>query len=152
ECGAHRGLTRRGGRAAPGARVAEGTPGPSGARSPVVADPGPEGVRAPRRIEGATDAVAFAADVERILAPSLRPGDVALRDNRSADTGDAVRAAIRGRAAGLVDSPPDSPDLNPIETCWSKVKAALRAAEARTLAALLEALCAALRAVRRRVR
>jgi transposase len=147
EFGVHLGLTRLYGRAAPGQRVAEGTPGYSGPHYTVVAALGPGGVVAPLVLEGSVDRAAFEDYVERCLAPALRPGDVVLMDNLSAHTGDAVGEAIRGRGAGLVFLPPYSPDLSPIEKCWSKVKAALRAAKARTFEALLDALGAALRAI-----
>jgi transposase len=149
EFGVHLGLTRTYGRAAPGERVVEGTPGYSGPHYTVVAALGPDGVRAPLLLEGAMNGVAFETYVERVLGPSLHRGDVVVMDNLSAHTGDAVRALIEARGAGLVFLPPYSPDLNPIETCWSKVKAALRTAEARTPDELLDALCDALRAVSR---
>jgi transposase len=108
---------------------------------------GPDGVAAPFVREGAMDKPAFETYVEGVLAPSLRPGDVVLMDNLSAHKGEAVRAAIRTRGAGLVFLPPYSPDLNPIEKCWSKVKQALRAAKARTPDQLIDALADALRSV-----
>jgi transposase len=143
ESGVHLGLTRLFGRAAPGQRVVEGTPGRSGRHYTVVAALGTEGVTAPLVLEGAMDQAAFESYVERCLAPTLDRGDIVLMDNLSAHTGEAVRAAIRARGAGLVFLPPYSPDLTPIEKCWSKVKTALRAAKARTFDALLDALSAA---------
>jgi transposase len=149
EFGVHLGLTRLYGRAAPGERVVEGTPGYSGPHYTVVAALGADGVRAPLLLEGAMNGVTFEAYVEQVLSPSLRRGDIVVMDNLSAHTGDAVRALIEARGAGLVFLPPYSPDLNPIEKCWSKVKAVLRTAKARTLDELLDALCDALRAVSR---
>jgi transposase len=90
---------------------------------------------------------AFATYVEEVLAPTLQPGEVVLRDNLSAHEGERERVAIEGRGARLEYLPPYSPDLNPIEKCWSKVKTAPRAAKARPWDALLDALCHALRAV-----
>lgn len=147
EFGVHLGLTRLYGRAAPGERVAEGTPGYSGPHYTVVAALGSDGVQAPLVLEGAMTGAAFETYVEEVLAPTLRPGEVVLMDNLSAHKGERVRVAIEGRGARLEYLPPYSPDLNPIEKCWSKVKTAVRAAKARTWDALLDALCNALRAV-----
>lgn len=147
ECGVHLGLTRLCGRAAPGERVVEGTPGYSGPHYTVIAALGAGGVQAPWVLEGAMTGAAFETYVEGVLAPTLRPGEVVLMDNLSAHKGERVRAAIEGRGARLEYLPPYSPDRNPIEKCWSKVKAALRAAKARTFDALLDALRDALRDV-----
>jgi transposase len=147
EFGVHLGLTRLCGRAAPGRRVVEGTPGYSGPHYTVVAALGPEGVVAPLVLEGSMDKATFESYVEQCLAPALAPGAIVLMDNLSAHKGAAVRQAIRGRRAGLVFLPPYSPDLNPIEKGWSKVKTALRAAKARSFDALLDALGVALAAI-----
>ncbi len=149
ECGANLGLTRLYGRAAPGERVVEGTPGVSGPHYTVVATLGGRGLKAPWVIEGAMNATVFEVYVEHVLAPSLRAGDIVVLDNLKAHQGARVRALIEARGARLEFLPPYSPDLNPIELCWSKVKAALRAAKARTLDALLDALAQAFRSVSR---
>jgi transposase len=78
--------------------------------------------------------------VKQVLAPTLRVGDIVIADNLSAHKSEAVCTAIEARHAHLVFLPPYSPDFNPIELCWSKVKTALRAAKARTDAALMQAL------------
>jgi transposase len=149
ESGVHLGLTRLFGRAAPEGRVVEGTPGYSGPHYTVVADLGLDGVRAPWVMEGAMTGDAFETYVERVLAPTLKPGEVVLMDNLSAHKGTRVRAAIEARGARLEDLPPYSSDLNPIEKCWSKVKAALRKAKPRSLDELLDVLADALRSVSR---
>ena len=149
ECGAHLGLTRLFGRATPGQRVVEATPGHSGAHYTIVAALGRTGVQAPWMLEGAMDSAAFDTYVQRVLAPTLRRGDVVLTDNLSAHKSPAARTAIEARGARLEFLPPYSPDLNPIEKCWAKVKEALRAAKARTEEELLTALRDALLSVTR---
>jgi transposase len=149
ESGAHLGLTRVYGRAAPGARVREATPGHTGQHYTMVAALGWRGVSAPWVVEGAMDGPAFVTYLKRVLAPTLRAGDIVLMDNLSVHKGESVRRVIETRQAHLEFLPPYSPDRNPIEQCWSKVKTVLRAAKARTLTALLTALAAALRTVTR---
>ncbi len=149
EFGANLGLTRLYGRAAPGERVVEGTPGISGPHYTVVAALGERGLKAPWVIPGAMNATAFEAYVEHVLAPTLRAGDIVVLDNLKAHQSERVVALIEARGAQLEFLPPYSPDLNPIELCWSKVKAALRAAKARTLDALLDAVAHAFRSVSR---
>jgi transposase len=149
ESGAHLGLTRLFGRTSPKERVVEGTPGYSGSHYTVVADLGLDGVRAPWLLEGAMTGNAFETYVEHVLAPTLKPGEIVLMDNLSAHKGLQVRAAIEARGARLEYLPPYSSDWNPIEKCWSKVKAALRRAKPRSLDELLDALAKALRSVSR---
>jgi transposase len=91
------------------------------------------------RFDGAMTTALFAGYVRFVLAPTLRPGQVVVADNRSAHHGSAVRAAIEARGAELRYLPPYSPDLNPIEEAFSKVKQALRRAQARTEDQLREA-------------
>ena len=147
ESGVNLGLTRLFGRAAPGQRVVEATPGTSGPHYTVVAAVGLGGVQAPWLLEGAMNAVSFETYVEQILAPTLQVGDWVLLDNLSVHKGSPVRSAIEARGAQVIFLPPYSPDLNPIELCWAKVKTALRAAKARTWDALIDALANALRSV-----
>jgi transposase len=149
ESGLHLGMTRLFGRAAPEERVVEGTPGFSGPHYTVVADWGWDGVRAPWLLEGAMTGNAFETYVEHVLAPALKPGEIVLMDNLSAHKGIRVRAAIEARGACLEYLPPSSSDWNPIEKCWSKVKAALRSAKPRTLDELVDVLANALLAVSR---
>ena len=98
-------------------------------------------------VEGATDASAFEAYVERFLAPSLREGQVVVLDGLGAHRTEKVRELIEGRGADLVFLPSYSPDLNPIEEAFSKIKSILRKVGARTHEALVEAICGALSAV-----
>jgi transposase len=150
ESGAHLGMTRLYGRAAPGQRVVEGTPDYSGAHYTMMSTLGCEGITAPWVFEGAMTGPAFATYASQVLAPTLRPGDVVVIDNLSAHKAAEAKLAIEAVGATLIFLPPYSSDFNPIELCWSKVKAALRKAKARTYEALLEALAAALRSVTER--
>lgn len=147
ETGAHLGLTRLFGRAAPGQRVVEATPDYSGPHYTTVAALGRQGISAPWIFEGAMNALTFETYVEFVLCPSLRPGEIVVMDNLSAHQSARIGQLIRARGARLEYLPPYSSDFNPIELCWAKVKAALRAAKARTLDALIDALAQALRAV-----
>ncbi len=90
----------------------------------------------------------FEAYVERVLAPSsLRPGQVVVMDNLSAHKGEEVRELIEGQGCEVLFLPPYSPDLNPIEEAFSKIKGLLRTAQARTKEALIEAMGTAISVV-----
>jgi transposase len=149
EIGTHLGLTRLYGRAAPGVRVVEGTPGYSGPHYTAVAALNLHGVQAPWVLEGGMNGPAFEAYVQHVLGPQLRRGDFVILDNLAPHKHAVIRQLLEARGAQLEFLPPYSPDLNPIEQCWSKVKQALRAAKARTFPELVEALARALRAVSR---
>ena len=95
-------------------------------------------------VEGATTKAVFEAYVEEALAPSLGPGQVVVMDNLSSHKGQRVREIVEGRGCELVYLPPYSPDLNPIERAFAKLKASLRRAQARTFEALIEAMGRAL--------
>ena len=101
-------------------------------------------------VEGATKAFVFEAYVERFLAPSLQPGQIVVMDNLGAHKTERVRELIEGRGCELWFLPPYSPDLNPIEEAFSKVKTHLRKAMARTREALVEAMGEALTSVKPR--
>ena len=97
--------------------------------------------------DGPTDATVFRGYVERCLAPALRPGDVVVMDNLASHKVKGVVEAIESAGASVWFLPPYSPDLNPIEKLWSKVKAWLRRAMARDFNAVRADFAAALRAV-----
>jgi hypothetical protein len=99
-----------------------------------------EGMGACIAVEGATTKAVFEAYVEEALAPSLRPGQVVVMDNLSSHKGQRVRELIEGRGCELLYLPPYSPDFNPIERAFAKLKALLRRAQARTFGALIEAM------------
>ena len=98
-------------------------------------------------VEGATTSRVFETYVERVLAPALRPGQVVVMDNLTSHKDGRVKELIEGRGCELIYLPPYSPDLNPIEQAFSKVKGLLRRAEARTHALLIEVMGQALSAV-----
>jgi transposase len=107
-----------------------------------------EGLGPSLAVEDATDREVFEAYVERLLAPTLRRGQVVVMDNLTAHKGERVRELIEEQGCELLYLPPYSPDLNPIEEAFSKVKRVLRKAESRTREALVEAIGAAIAAVR----
>ena len=94
------------------------------------------GVIAPMLLDGPMDGECFRAWVEQMLAPVLKPGDIVVMDNLSAHKVAGVRQAINNTGARLLYLPPYSPDLNPIENAFAKLKAIVRAAAARTFDAL----------------
>ena len=98
-------------------------------------------------VEGSTTREVFEAYLEQALAPALRPGQIVVMDNLSAHKGGRVRELTEGRGCELLYLPPYSPDLNPIEEAFSKVKGLLRGFAARTHGALIEAMGRALSAV-----
>jgi transposase len=98
-------------------------------------------------IEGATDTEVFRAYVGQVLCPTLRAGDVVVMDNLSPHKSDQTLSLIEQRGAQVQFLPAYSPDLNPIENMWSKVKTCLRTAEARTQPDLLQAIALALASV-----
>ena len=102
------------------------------------------GMTAPMVLDGAMDGAAFLAYVEQILAPTLMPGDIVVIDNLPAHKPEKVRNAIERAGAELRYLPPYSPDLNPIEMAFAKLKAILKKAAARTLEDLWRAIAAAL--------
>ena len=105
------------------------------------------GMGAPMTVEGATDALALEAYVEHFLAPSLSRGQVVVLDGLGAHRTDRVRELVEGRGADVVFLPSYSPEMNPIEEAFSKIKQLVRKAEARTREALVEAIGRALAAV-----
>jgi transposase len=98
-------------------------------------------------VEGGISTAGFEAYVQHLLAPTLRPGDIVVVDNLQQHRGDRTRELIEARGAELWLLPAYSPDLNPIEEAFSKVKALLRTAAARTHEDLLAAIWAALKAI-----
>jgi transposase len=106
-----------------------------------------DGTSACLTIEGATNAEVFRAYVQAVLRPTLRPGDIVILDNLSAHKDARALELISESGAQVRFLPAYSPDLNPIEMMWIKVKSLLRKAQARTSSELLKAIGAALKAV-----
>lgn len=103
-----------------------------------------DGLAAPMLLDGPMDGEAFLAYVEQVLVPELREGDLVVMDNLPAHKVTGVRAAIEAAGARLLYLPPYSPDFNPIEKAFSKLKAHLRKAAARTVDDLWQAIAASL--------
>lgn len=133
-------MTRLYGRCIGGRRIPEATPGGHWKILTVLSAMSTRGMIATMTIEEPTDGDIFLAYVEHVLCPALRPGDVVVMDNLSAHKPEGVRAWIETQGATLLYLPPYSPDLNPIEKAWGKLKQLLRAAKARTREALEQAI------------
>ena len=141
-------MDRTHGRSASGVRVDGPVPHGHWKRTTLTAAVRLDGVGACLAFDGATDSASFETYIERCLAPTLRPGDIVVMDNLSCHkTAEAARR-IAAAGAELRFLPAYSPDLNPIERMFSKLKAWLRSAAARTVAGLIEAMGEALQAVR----
>ena len=106
-----------------------------------------EGMGPSLTVEGATTAAVFETYVERVLSPMLHPGQVVVMDNLSAHKGERVRELIEERGCELMYLPPYSPDFNPIEEAFAKIKGILRKSEARRRKALIDAIGQAISAV-----
>ncbi len=137
-------MTRLRARCEGGGRIAEATPTSHWKILTILGAMSVQGMVAAMTIEEATDGDIFLAFVERVLCPVLRRGDVVVMDNLSSHKTPCVRRQIEKAGAQLLYLPPYSPDLNPIEKAWSKLKQLLRSAKARTREALEAALADAL--------
>ena len=144
ETGTNLAMTRRYGRAKRGQRVVGTVPRNAGPNVTLIAAMDQDGLCGEMTLTGALDGLAFAVYVRELLVPHLRPGDVVVCDNLSAHKHRGARDAIDATGAQVLFLPPYSPDFNPIELAFSKLKTALRAAGARTRAELDHAISAAL--------
>jgi transposase len=133
-------MTRGYARASGGRRVHEATPGGHWKILTILSALSLGGLLATMTIEEATDGDIFLAYIEQVLGPKLRPGDVVVMDNLSAHKVAGVEELIQAAGAELLYLPPYSPDLNPIEKAWAKLKQLLRTAKARTAEALDQAI------------
>ncbi|MFH1555886.1 MAG: IS630 family transposase [Pseudomonadota bacterium] len=133
-------MARRHGRCRRGKRLRVGVPHGHWKTTTFVAGLRSTGMVAPMVLDGPINAVAFQAYVEQVLIPELSPGDMVVMDNLGSHKGPQVRAAIEAVGAGLLYLPPYSPDFNPIEKAFSKLKALLRKAAERSVAGLWDAI------------
>lgn len=129
-------MARTRGRAARGQRLIAAVPHGHWKTTTFVAALRCDAVTAPLVLDGAMNGAAFKAYVEQMLAPALKPGDIVIMDNLAAHKVEGVRQAIETAGANLVYLPPYSPDLNPIEQLFAKLKALLRKAAERSVEAL----------------
>jgi transposase len=129
-------MTRTRGRAPLGERLVAAVPHGHWKTTTLVAALGHAGVRCSMTLDGAVNRDAFEAFVEKVLVPALSPGDVVVMDNLSSHKGPRVRDPVGSAGATLLYLPPYSPDLNPIELAFSKLKQLMRSAAHRTVDAL----------------
>lgn len=129
-------MARLRGRTRKGERLRAGVPYGHWKTTTFVAGLRLSGMVAPMVLDGPINRIAFQAYVEQVLVPELRPGDIVVMDNLSSHKGSAVRQAIEAVGAKLLYLPPYSPDFNPIENAFAKLKTLLRAAAERTVEAL----------------
>ena len=137
-------MARRHGRARRGQRLVAAVPHGHWKTTTFLAALRHDGLTAPCVFDGAINGERFCAWVEQALAPTLAQGDLVIMDNLGAHKVQGVREAIEGRGAQLLYLPPYSPDLNPIEQVFAKLKALLRTAATRTVDALWHAIGQAL--------
>ena len=133
-------MTRLYARSRDGARIHEAAPGGHWKILTILGAMSTRGMIAAMTIEEPTDTDIFLAYLDHVLCPKLRLGDVVVMDNLSAHKAQGVRERIAATGAELLYLPPYSPDLNPIEKAWSKLKLLLRSAKSRTKEALDQAL------------
>jgi transposase len=130
-----------------GERARCSVPRNRGPNTTLLASMTAEGMGPCLAVEGATTGIVFETYIEKVLVPSLRRGQVVVMDNLSAHKGERVRELLESAGCELLYLPPYSPDFSPIEEAFSKVKALLRKAQARSREALVEAMGKALDAV-----
>lgn len=133
-------MTRLRGRAPRGQRLVEKVPHGHWKTTTLIAALGIEGVRCSTVVDGAVNGDVFEAFVEQVLAPQLRPGDVVVMDNLSSHKRAETHRLIEAAEAELIFLPPYSPDLNPIELIFAKLKHLLRSLACRTREALWRAM------------
>jgi len=144
ESGAKTNMTRLYGRAKSGHRAIDDTPSGHWCTTTMISSVRFDGSTACMVVDGATTKDVFKAYIEKILLPTLKAGDIVVMDNLSAHKNQETIALIESVGGQLWFLPPYSPDLNPIEKMWSKIKAILRKLKARTEKALINAISKAL--------
>ena len=139
-------MTRICGRAPRGLRLRAAIPHGHWKTTTFIAGLRSTGMMAPMVLDGPVNGIVFQAYVEQVLVPELKPGDVVVMDNLGSHKVAGVRKAIEGAGARLLYLPPYSPDFNPIENAFAKLKALLRKAAERSVAGLWAAIAAAVTA------
>jgi transposase len=147
ECGTHTSMTRRRARAVRGVRARGAVPRNRGPVTTLLAGVSLAGMGPAMTVEGGTDTAVFATYLQHFLLPGLAPGMLVVVDNVGAHQPERIRELVAAAGCELVFLPAYSPDLSPIEEAFSKIKALVKAAAARTRAALDRAIAAALEAV-----
>jgi len=147
ESGVTTAMTRLYARRPDGRRIHEATPGGHWKIMTILAAMRLRGITAAMTIEEPTDGDIFLAYVEQVLCPTLLAGDVVVMDNLGAHKVDGVEGLIQARGAEVLYLPPYSPDLNPIEKAWSKIKQFLRSRCPRTTDALEQTIADAIAAI-----
>ena len=147
EAGINLAMTRLYGRAPRGERVRELVPRNYGAQTSLISSLSLAGVEATMSIEGAVDTEVFDAYVEQVLRPTIRGGEVIVLDNLTAHRASRIEEVAAECGATVIWLSPYSPDYSPIEMMWSKIKAYMRAAKARTREELEQAFDAALKLI-----
>ena len=140
-------MCRLRGRSPVGQRLVAKVPHGHWKTTTIISAIGLRGAFAPAAFDGPTDREVFRAYVEQVLVPHLCPGDIVIMDNLQPHKAAGVREAIEAAGAMLLYLPPYSPDFNPIENLWSKLKTHLRSAGARTFDALCDAIATGLRTI-----
>jgi transposase len=141
-------MTRLRGWAPRGQRLIDAVPHGHWKTTTLIAALDQGGMRCSMLLDGAVNALAFQAFVQRVLVPTLRPNDLVVLDNLSSHKGARVAELIRAASADLVYLPPYSPDLNPIELAFSKIKQSLRTLAARRVDEQWQAMQAVLDQIR----
>jgi transposase len=147
ECGTHTSMAPIYGYAPRGERLSVSVPRNRGKNTTLLSSMTIEGMGSSLAVEGATTSRVFETYVEKVLIPSLEPGQIVVMDNLSAHRPKRIRELIEQRGCELVYLPSYSPDYNPIEEAFAKIKNLLRKAAARSKEALIGAIAAALSAI-----
>jgi len=133
-------MTRLRGRAPRGERLIAKTPHGHWKTTTLIAALGIEGIRCSTVVDGAVNGEVFQAFVAEVLVPELKPGDIVVMDNLSSHKSERIRTMIEAAGASLRYLPPYSPDLNPIEMVFSKIKQLLRSLACRTVSTLWQSM------------
>lgn len=147
ESGFNLAMTSRYARALTGQRAYGQVPRNRGENTSFLAALSLNGLQAPMTLQGSVDSIAFETYVERVLLPTLTPGQIVVLDNHRIHKGDRVAELLAARGCSLLFLPPYSPDLNPIEEALSKIKTFVKACQARARDALDQAIAAALKTI-----